>query len=384
MVHLLRNALLKLKSYQYKHLDIRLMCVVIAITILGINVIKSAKSDDPSFYQKQILGFVAGLIIMTVIALIDYHFILRFYLLIYLINAALLVAVKVVGVNHMGAQRWIEFGGIQLQPSELTKIFLVLFFAKFLENNKEKISSFKIVVASVVFLAIPILLIFKQPDLSTSIVVGLLFCSIMYIAGLSYKVIFGIIFSMIPIAAVLIYLIMQPDQKILDPYQIDRIVGFFSDDEDAALDDKYQQLNSEMAIGSGGLWGKGLNNDREDSVKNGNFIPEAQTDFIFAIVGEELGFVGTASVIIGIFWIVLECFVTGARAMDLSGRIIGCGIGSYIGIQTFINICVVTNMIPNTGLPLPFISYGLTSLIASYMGIGFVLNVSMQRKRRYE
>ena len=377
MVHLIKNALLKLKSYQYRHLDVRLICVVIGITILGINV---TKPDDPSFFQKQIAGFILGLLIMTFIALMDYHFVLKFYLLIYLLNAALLVSVLLFGANHMGAQRWIEFGdAFQIQPSEFTKIFLILFYAKFLENHKDKISSFKIVVSSVIFLGIPILLIFKQPDLSTSIVIGLIFCAIMYIAGLSYKVIFGIILSMIPIAAGLIFLIMQPNQKILDPYQVQRIEGFFSNDDEASLKEKWQQENSEMAIGSGGLWGKGLNNDDEDSVKNGNFIPEAQTDFIFAIVGEELGFVGTSTVILGLLWIVIECFIVGAYAADLSGRIICCGIGSYIAIQTFINICVVTNMIPNTGLPLPFISYGLTSLLASYIGIGFVLNVSLQR-----
>lgn len=383
MIHLYRNALAKLKSYQYRYLNVPLILLVMGLTILGINVIASAQPDDPSFYTKQIFGFVVGLIGMTIIALFDYKFVLKFYWLIYILNLGLLLAVQLFGANRMGAQRWIEFGSsIQIQPSEFAKIFLILFFAKFLGNHKDKINSFKIIAASLVFLGIPVLLIYKQPDLSTSIVIILMFCVIMYIAGISYRIILGVIGVMIPVAVVLIYLLLQPNQSILDDYQYKRLVGFFDTDNQDAQDLRWQQDNAEMAIGSGGLWGKGLNNDSEDSVKNGNYIPEPQTDFIFAIIGEELGFVGTASVIILILFIILSCFYTGAHAPDLHGRLICCGVGGYIFIQAFINICVVTNMMPNTGLPLPFVSYGLSSLLSSFAGIGFVLNVGMQRDKR--
>ena len=280
----------------------------------------------------------------------------------------------------MGAQRWLEVGGIQIQPSEFAKIFLILFFAKFLDTHKDKINSFKIIASSCIFLLMPVALIFKQPALSTSIVIVLMFCVIMYIAGISYKFIFSLIAVMIPVAVLLIYLIMQPDQKILENYQYMRLVGFYDTDNKEAQDLRWQQDNAEIAIGSGGLWGKGLNNDSEDSVKNGNYIPEPQTDFIFAIIGEELGCVGTASVIILLLWVVFECFYTGAHAPDMAGRLICCGVGGYIAIQSFINICVVTNMMPNTGLPLPFVSYGLSSLLSSFAGMGLVLNVGLQRK----
>lgn len=380
MSHLLKNAFEKLKTYQYNHLNVRLIILVVGLTILGINVIKSALPDDPSCFKKQIFGFVVGIIGMVIIALLDYKYILKFYWLIFIVNMGLLLGVQFFGAQHMGAKRWIEItGSIQIQPSEFAKLFIILFFAKFLDNHKDKLNTFKILAACIVFLAMPLLLILKQPDLSTSIVIVLICCVMIYIAGLSYKIIFGAFLVLIPVAVVMVYLVMQPDQKILKSYQYDRIVGFFDDDNEEAQALRYQQENSEMAIGSGGLWGKGLNNDSEDSVKNGNYIPEPQTDFIFAIVGEELGFVGTVSVIIILLLIVFECFYTGAHAPDMAGRIICCGIGAYIGIQSFINICVVTNMMPNTGLPLPFVSYGLSSLLTSFAAMGFVLNVGLQR-----
>ena len=379
MIHLYKNALAKLKSYQYKNINVILILLVVGLTVLGINVIASARPDTTTYYSKQIFGFCVGLVGMVVIGLMDYKFVLRFSWLIYLLNLLLLLGVKFIGSNHMGAQRWIEFGPIQIQPSEFAKIFLILFFAKFLDDNKEKINSFKILIACFVFLGLPLLLIVSQPDLSTSIIIGLLFCVIIYVSGLSYKIIGGILLTMIPVAVLFVYLIMQPDQKILEEYQYNRLVGFFDRDNEEAQYLRYQQDNSEMAIGSGGLWGKGLNNDSEDSVKNGNYIPEPQTDFIFAIVGEELGFVGTSSVIILLLLISFECFKTAAKAPDLAGRLICVGVGGYISIQSFINICVVTNMMPNTGLPLPFVSYGLSSLLTSFAGIGFVLNVGLQK-----
>lgn len=204
---------------------------------------------------------------MIVIALIDYNFILKFYWLIYAGNLLVLLLVKFVGVNHMGAQRWIEYGGIQIQPSEFAKIFIILFLAKFLMKYKDKINTPKTLILSVVLFGIPLLLILKQPDLSTSIVIVFVFCVIMYIAGISYKVIIGVFAAAIPVAIVLLYLLLQPNQKILDSYQYDRIIGFYEADNEIAKRINYQQDNSLIAIGSGGLWGKGLNNDSEYSVK---------------------------------------------------------------------------------------------------------------------
>ena len=380
MANLYKKVIEKLRSYQLKYFNFRLMIWLIAINVLGVNVIASATKSS-TYEKKQLLGLLAGTVIMIVIALIDYNFILKFYWLIYAGNLLVLLLVKFVGVNHMGAQRWIEYGGIQIQPSEFAKIFIILFLAKFLMKYKDKINTPKTLILSVVLFGIPLLLILKQPDLSTSIVIVFVFCVIMYIAGISYKVIIGVFAAAIPVAIVLLYLLLQPNQKILDSYQYDRIIGFYESDNEIAKRINYQQDNSLIAIGSGGLWGKGLNNDSEYSVKNGNYISEPQTDFIFTIVGEELGFVGTISVIVLIAFICYECFYTAAHAPDMAGKLICSGIGGLIAFQSFVNMGVATRLLPNTGLPLPFVSYGLSSLLSMMIGMGFVFNVGLHHKQ---
>jgi len=181
-------------------------------------------------------------------------------------------------------------------------------------------------------------------------------------------------------AAIFIGIVIQPDQKLIHEYQQKRILAFLNPEEYAS-DEAFQQNNSVMAIGSGQLNGKGLDNNTTTSVKNGNFISEPQTDFIFAIVGEELGFIGGCIVIALLLLIVIQCILVGVRAQNLAGKLICCGIGGLIGFQSFINIGVATKLLPNTGVPLPFVSYGLTSLVSLYIGIGFVLNVGLQPKK---
>lgn len=380
MVAFLTKIKEKLKSYNYRHINVRLIIWMYALLILGLNVIASATKYD-TYEKKQIFGIILGSVAVIFLMLIDYHFILKFYWLIYLLNLGLLLAVKFLGEDHKGAQRWIDFGFVQIQPSEFAKLFLVLFFAKLLLKYKDKLNTPKILLLFVITFAIPLFLVYKQPDLSTSIVIIISFCVIMYIGGLSYKIIGALFAVAVPAAVILVYLLLQPNQKILDDYQYNRLIGFYDSDNEIAEAINYQQTNSLMAIGSGGLWGKGLNNDREDSVKNGNYISEAQTDFIFTIVGEELGFVGTMSVIVLIALVTFECFYMGVHAPDIAGRIICCGIGSIIAFQSFVNIGVATKLLPNTGLPLPFVSYGLSSLLSLMAGMGIVLNVGLQHKK---
>lgn len=380
MVAFLTKIKEKLKSYNYRHINVRLFIWLYALLILGLNVIASATKYD-HYESKQLLGIIVGSVAIVILTLIDYHFILKFYWVIYFMNLALLIGVKIIGENVNGAQRWVTIAGIQIQPSEFAKIFLVLFFAKLMLKYKDKLNTFKILALFVITFAIPLLLVFKQPDLSTSIVLVVSFCVIMYIGGVSYKLIASLFAIAVPAVVILIYLLLQPNQKILDEYQFNRLVGFYDENNEIAERINYQQTNSEMAIGSGGLWGKGLNNDREDSVKNGNYISEAQTDFIFTIVGEELGFVGTMSVICLIALVTFECFYMGAHAPDMAGRIICCGIGGMIGFQSFVNMGVATRLLPNTGLPLPFVSYGLSSLLSLMAGMGVVFNVGLQHKK---
>ena len=203
----------------------------------------------------------------------------------------------------------------------------------------------------------------------------------MFLSGIHHKIVTGVLIVAIPLVCILGYYVAQPGNVVLKGYQYNRIVGFFQEDNEKAKDLRYQQENSLLAIGSGGLTGKGLDNNDVTSVKNGKLISESHTDFIFTIVGEELGFVGCCIVIGLLLLIVVQCILIGLRAQDLAGRIICCGVAAQIGFQSFINIGVATGILPNTGIPLPFVSYGLTSLISLYMGIGIVLNIGLQPKK---
>ncbi len=238
----------------------------------------------------------------------------------------------------------------------------------------------KMLVAGIALLVPSLILIYKQPNLSNTICVALLFCVLMYMGGLSYKFIGVVLAIGVPLFVGMFIWIIQPDQPFLEQYQQNRILAWLYPEEYES-EEAYQQLNSVMAIGSGQLTGKGYNNDATTSVKNGNFILEPQTDFIFAIIGEELGFVGCCVVIILLLLIVIRCITIGMKARNAAGRIICGGVAALVGIQSFINISVATMLFPNTGISLPFVSYGQTSVICFYMGIGFVLNVGLQPKK---
>ena len=367
----------KTKPYHLKDYKFNLIISVVALTILGILVIGSAQK---SVKNKQIIGLVLGLIVMVIVSLIDYVWVLNLYWMIYAINIVMLVITLIFGTEVNGAKRWINLYFTNFQPSELTKILMVLFFAKFLMNHEEDLNSFRTIITAVLLFAPTALLIVMQPDLSTTISIVLVFCVMMYIAGLSYKFIGTMLAILIPTAVIFISIAVQPNQPFLKDYQQERILAWL-EPEKYASDQAFQQNNSMMAIGSGQLTGKGLNNNTTTSVKNGNYIPEPQTDFIFAIVGEELGFVGCCIVIGLLLLIVIQCILIGIKAQDMAGRIICCGIAAQIAVQSFVNISVATGIFPNTGIPLPFVSYGLTSLVSMFMGIGFVLNVGLQPKK---
>lgn len=365
-----------LKQYKLRDYKFRLILWVTALSILGILIIGSADSDVQS---KQIIGLVGGLVLMIIVSLIDYVWLLKFYWIFYIIAIGLLVATRYLGTNVNGATRWLDLGFTTLQPSDIMKIVLIMFFAQFFSKHEDDLSTFKIILPSVIIAAVPCFLILKQPNLSTCILMMFLFCALYFVAGLSYKVIAGILVICVPTIAILFGIILKPGQTLIQDYQLIRILAWLYPEQypDAAA----QQVNSIIAIGSGQLYGKGLETTAIESVKNANFLSEAQTDFIFAIAGEELGFLGCCGIIILEILIVLECIWIGRKAREFSGTILCCGMGALIGIQSIMNICVATGLMPNTGLALPFVSAGLTSLWTLFIGIGLVLNVGLQSKK---
>lgn len=365
------------KSYHIRDYRFNLIILVMALSVIGVLAVGSAKAVNQ---PKQMFGVAIGLIIMVIVSLIDYVWIADFYWLIYIFSVVILGAVLLIGDNVNGATRWIDLGFTTFQPSELAKILLIIFFAKFISEHKDDINDAVTLIKYAVLCGIPLVLIVVEPNLSTTICTTLVLCLLIYVGGLSYRFIGTVLLILIPTAVIFLSIVVQPNQVILKDYQQARILAFL-EPEKYASDEGYQQKNSVMAIGSGQLTGKGLNNNTTTSVKNGNFILEPQTDFIFAIIGEELGFMGSCIVIALLLLIVIQCILIGTRSQNLTGKIISCGIGGLIGIQSFINIGVATQLLPNTGVPLPFVSYGLTSLVSLYIGIGLVLNVGLQPKK---
>lgn len=363
-----------LKQYKIRYYDFKLVLLVISLAVIGIIAVGSA---EPSLQNRQIAGFAFGVFLMVVISLFDYSVLLNLYWVMYVFNIILLAMVIFMGEETNGSQRWLKILGIQFQPSELAKILTILFFAQFIYKHKEELNTFKYIALCCILFAVPAFLIYEQPDLSTTIIICVIFGVVMFTGGLSWKVITGFFAVMIPLAMIVLYLILQPDQTLIDDYQRGRIIAFLNKEEYSNAQG-YQQEYSVMAIGSGQLTGKGYKNNEISSVKNADFIAEQQTDFIFAVIGEEFGFIGACTVIVLILLISVECMLIARRAKDTAGSIIAAGIGAMIGFQGFVNIGVVTYLLPNTGLPLPFVSYGLTSLVSSFIGIGFVLNVGLQ------
>lgn len=367
-----------LKQYRVRDYNFKLVILVAALTIIGIFAVGSAEA---SLKKTQMAGFIFGLFLMVVISLFDYSVLLKLQWLFYIGNLVLLLLVETpLGKTTNGAQRWIRIFGIQFQPSETAKILLILFYAQFIMRNKEKINSFKTIALSCLFILPPLIFIYRQPNLSTTIVIAVIFCIIMFVGGISWKLVTGVLAVMIPAAVIVISIILQPGQDLIRGYQQTRILAWLYPEEYATTE-AYQQLNSIMAIGSGQLYGKGYNTNVISSVKNGNFISEPQTDFIFSVIGEEFGFIGTCAVIVLVILITLECLHVAKKAKDLAGTIIAAGMAGLIGFQGFLNIGVTTGLLPNTGVTLPFVSYGLTSLVSLYIGIGFVMNVGLQCKK---
>lgn len=369
-----------IRQYRLRDYNFRLVIALIALSSLGVLLVGSA---DPSLQNRQLLGVLLGIAVMVVVSLMDFSWVLNFYWIMYFFNLVLLAAVWLAGTESKGAERWLNIAGFQFQPTELAKIILILFLARFFMDHEDDLNTLKTLMKSAVLIAVPLFLIFTQPDLKNTITIAILFCVIIYVAGLSYKIIGGAFLIAIPLAVVFLFIVMQPDQKLIDDYQRNRIMAFFNSEDDAYSDDVLQQENSVMAIGSGQLTGKGLNNSEVSSANRANFVSENHTDFILSVAGEELGFLGCMAILLLLLLIIFECVRTGLRAKDLSGKLICCGVGGLVAIQSFINVAVVTNIMPNTGTPLPFVSYGLTSLVSLYIGMGFVLNVGLQRNRTY-
>ncbi|MBQ8305603.1 MAG: rod shape-determining protein RodA [Blautia sp.] len=365
-----------LKQYKLRFYNFRLVLLLLAISGIGIVLVGTAKS---SLQNRQLAGVALGVIIMVVLSLIDYSWITNFQWIMYGFNIVMLMAVRIFGDSANGAARWIDLGFIRFQPTELSKIIIIVFFARFFMDHEDNLNTIPTLFRAVALLFVPLIMIYIQPDMKNTITILLLFFILIYIAGLSYKIIGGAVLIAVPLIIIFLSIVVQPDQKLIKDYQRDRIMSFLYPENEEYSDNIEQQNNSKTAIASGELVGKRIQgNEDVSSVNDGNFVSENQTDFIFAVAGEEFGFIGCCIVVGLLLLISVECVLMSRRAKDLCGKIICCGVGSIVAIQSFLNICVATGIAPNTGTPLPFVSYGLTSLVSLFIGMGMVLNVGLQ------
>lgn len=373
-----------LKRYKLKNYNFLLVILLITISTIGVLLIGSAARE---YQSRQLIGVITGLILMVVISLIDYSWILNFSWILYVLNLVLLVILKTgFGEENLGATRWLNIGGFQFQPTEIAKIILIVFFAMFLMKHEDDLNTAKTIFKAIGLLLLPLVLVLTQPDLKNTITISVVFCAMMYLAGLSYKVIGGVLAVVVPMLLIVFFIITQTDFQLPEPlddaigYQLDRIRTWNDPEAEENSSGAIQQNNSITAIGSGQLTGKGLNNNSVSSANKGNFVAEIHNDFIFAVAGEELGFIGCCAIILILSLIVVQCIRIGRRAKDMAGMLIACGVGTLVAFQSFLNISVATGLLPNTGTTLPFVSYGLTSLWTFFMGMGLVLNVGLQNR----
>lgn len=366
-------------DYNFRFYNYRLMAYMLALSVIGVIMVISASNHDASVVTKQMIGVMAGFALAVGISLLDYHRILNLYAVNYAGCIIILAAVLMIGHHVNGATRWIDIPGIgRLQPSEFVKIGLIAFFSWYFNKYQERIDRLPILLLAAFLFAVPVALILAEPNLSTSLVITFIIICIIFAAGISYKWILGALAVLVPSGTLFIFLLLNDKIPFIKPYQARRILAWINPDKYAEA--LYQQNNSIMAISSGQLQGKGLFNTTIASVKSGNFLSEEQTDFIFAIIGEETGFIGSMVVLFLFVLVIYECLYLASKAKDTSGRLLCTGMAALIGFQAFANVAVAIKIFPNTGVPLPFISSGVSSLISIFMGMGLVLNVGLQRK----
>ena len=353
-----------------KTLDFPLLLIALSIAVLGIVAIYSATYASPNhFYQKQIVWFAAGLAFLMAGLKLDYRRVATYARPLYIVNILILLAVLKVAPDIKGSQRWIPIGGFQFQPSESAKLVVIFCLGAFLVSRAERIREPGVLLSSLFYLLVPMLLIFKQPDLGTSLVLIAVWFGMAYLAGARAAHL-----TVIFLAGIMLFWGMW-HFSILKPYQKARLMAFV----DPKMDPRgagYQVNQSRIAIGSGRVWGKGL---KQGSQGQGDFIPENHTDFIFTVVGEEGGFVASAF-LIALYGILV---IRGSRAMayapDLLGRLIAAGILSMFAYHLIVNVGMVTGIMPVTGVPLPLFSYGGSSMMLNMCCIGILLGIGMRR-----
>lgn len=363
----------KLNIRYIKQLDIIIILTLICLCLFGVVNIYSATHLNYNYYylKKQIICILLGIVAMYIILTIDYKIITGYAGVFYWIGIASLIFTKLAGVTVNGARCWIKVGSMLIEPGEFVKIAVVLFLAKKIFDMNAEINNVKNLFVLLIYTAIPLGIMMTQPDLGMILISCSGVLGILFIAKLDLRVMMCGLIGMIILAAV------AWNSGVLHDYQKDRITSFMYQDQDP-YGKGYQLTESKTAIGSGGIWGQGLFKGIQTSV---GAIPESSTDFIFTAVGEEWGFIGSL-LLLGLYGILLaRIIITAKYSEDVRGNLICIGISCCIMFSVFQNIGMTIGIMPITGITLPFISYGGSSILTNFIQIGLVLNVSMRKKK---
>ena len=354
--------------------DYLLLIAVVLLAIIGTIFIYSAsnysaqKTYGDAFYfvKKQAIGIALGIVAMIFTAVFDYRKLKKFTIPVAVVAFVTLILVFIpgIGVENYGAKRWIGFGSFTIQPSEIAKFSLILFCASYVSAYPERIKTFLGILPVLIFGGAVCALIILEPNMSITVCVAMLMITILFAAGMKIK---HFVFLILPAIAAVIILI------IAEPYRLSRLAAFLNPWSNPK-GEGYQLLQSLYALGSGGWFGVGLFNSRQKY----SFLPFAESDFILSVIGEEIGFIGLLFFFALLFFIVYRGLKTASVSKDIFGYILAVGITMIFGIQTVINALVVTGSIPPTGLPLPLVSSGNTSIIIFMAEMGVLYNISKQ------
>lgn len=352
--------------------DISLLIAVVMLAVIGTVFIYSASNysaektygDGFYFVKKQLIGVVVGLVAMIATSIFDYKKLKKFTIPVSIISfiGLALVFVPGIGVENYGAKRWIGFGGLTLQPSEISKFALILFCAHYVSIRPERIKTFKGILPVLLFGGGTCALIILEPNMSITMCVALLMITVLFASGMKIKHFLYIILPLVLGAVALIF---------IEPYRLKRLTAFL-DPWSNPKGEGYQLLQSLYALGSGGWFGVGLFNSRQKYA----FLPFAESDFILSVIGEEIGFIGLVFFFALLGFIIYRGLKIASKSKDVFGYLLAVGITMIFGIQTVINALVVTGSIPPTGLPLPLVSSGNTAIIIFMAEMGVLFNIS--------
>jgi len=357
------SAFAKLQSINYP-----LLGLIIILFFVGLAALYSISNGDfNSWPLKHSQRFILGLIIFFLVIFFDLRLIFGYAYVIFFLSIISLAIIPFFGIESNGATRWINIAGISLQPSEFVKYTLILALAKYFHSINNDSSFIKTLIIPLIITIVPVLLVITQPDLGTALIILIGGISLFWISGLNYKYFIVGVFSILCSLPVL--------WQYLKDYQKDRVLTFFNPERDP-LGNGYHIMQSKIALGSGGIFGKGY---MEGTQSHLNFLPEMQTDFIFTMLGEEFGFIGTLLLLLIYAALIMISIRLALKSRSLFSKYLSLGVCNVFFIYVFVNIGMVTGLLPVVGVPLPFISYGGSSMLAVMFGFGLLMNCYINR-----